>query len=373
MIRIGDQTGGESDVSRREVAMNCESTPDGRRGRIRRLMAIGVLTSVAGLLYWFYFSIDASEKLVRDGRLALSHRDFSLAIASAERALSQSQKLAIAWKLLAEAAGQSDQVDRSLEALEEYSQLNPDDAGKLGIHLGSLWMRRNFVRPAKRAFEISERLSVRVKFSLQMQEQIAAVTGHSRETVRCILELIKRDTFTKGDMLLITALVPRLADKNRLEAILQADPAYKSPLLAKTFDELYLKHIDVAERMLTEITVADPGDLEAQGALADLYARFLPEKFLAWHSHLPPAAVDDARIWAARGKWLSASGKTQSAIRCLHEALIREPEQLSTTVLIGQLLKVQNEPELGNAFLERGRRMQTIVDLNERLVEPRAA
>ena len=179
--------------------------------------------------------------------------------------------------------------------------------------------------------------------------------------------------FTRGDLILLTALVPRLVDKNRLDAILQADPTDKSPLLAKTLDKLYLKHIEVAERLLTQITTAHPDDIEAQGALAELYARFLPEKFLDWISHVNPEAVDDARIWSARGKWLSTCGKTASAIRCLHEALIREPEQLSTTVLLGQLLKTLDESELGNAFTERGRRMQRIVDLNERLVEPRAA
>ena len=353
--------------------MTSNTQPSQRRGWVREMMLIGGFTSIAGFLYCFFFTTTAAEKLVETGRVALSNRDFSLAIKSAESAIGQSQKSSSAWKLLAEATGQSGQFDRSLAALEEYSRLNPADAGELCIKLGSLWMRQNFVRPAKSAFRISENLSVRVRFSLQMQEQIAAVTGHSRETARCILELVKRDEFTRGDLILLTALVPRLVDKNRLDAILQADPTDKSPLLAKTLDKLYLKHIEVAERLLTQITTAHPDDIEAQGALAELYARFLPEKFLDWISHLNPEAVDDARIWSARGKWLSTCGKTASAIRCLHEALIREPEQLSTTVLLGQLLKTLDESELGNAFTERGRRMQRIVDLNERLVEPRAA
>ncbi len=360
-------------MSRRVVAMTSNLLPVERRGWTLALIWMGGGTSIAVFLFWFFLTASAAEKLVQTGRVALSHRDFSAATESAEAAITQSQKLPSAWKLLAEATGQGGQFDRSLAALEEYSRLSPDDAGELCIKLGSLWMRRNFVRPAKSAFRISEKLGIRVRFSLQMQEQITAVTGHSRETARCILELVKRDEHTRGDLMLLTAMIPRLADQNRLDAILQADPTYKSPLLARTLDELYLKHVDVAERLLIEITTAHPDDLEAQAALAEFYARFLPGKFLDWHSRLMPEAIDDARIWSARGKWLSTSGKTASAIRCLYEALIREPEQLSTTVLIGQLLKTVDELELGNAFTERGRRMQRIVDLNERLSEPRAA
>ena len=349
------------------------SKPSERRSRNFALISIAGCAFIAGLLVWFFFTATAAEMLVKQGKVALSRRDFSAAIGLAESAIDQSPRLRSAWKLLAEAAGQGGQFDQSVRALKEYARLKADDAGELCIKLGSLWMRQNFVGPAQRAFKISERLSVRVRFSLQMQEQIAAVTGHSRETARCILELVKRDEFTRGDLLLLTALVPRLADKNRLDAILRADPTYKSPLLAVTLDELYLQHIDVAQRLLTEITSAEPGDIEAQGTLAELYARYLPEKFLDWHSHLVPEASDDARVWSARGKWLATSGHTASAIRCLHEALLREPEQLSTTVLLGQLLKTHGESELGNAFIERGRRMQKIVDLNERLAEPRAA
>ena len=353
--------------------MTDDSMPAEQRGWSRAILLIGAFASILCVLYWVFSTKTVAETLVETGSMALSQRDFPRSIQCAESAIGKSPQLASAWKLLAEAAGQSSQFDQSLAALDEYARLNPDQAGELGIQLGSLWMRQNFVRPSKAAFRLSEKLGTRIRFSLQMQEQIAAITGHSRETVRCILELVKLDKFTRGDLILVTALIPRLADQNRLDAILQADPTYKSPLLAKTLDELYLKHIDVAHGLLTEITTAHPDDIEAQGTLAELYARFLPEKFLEWHSRLIPDAGDDSRVWSARGIWLAASGKTASAIRCLHEALIREPEQLSTTVLLGQLLKSVDESELGNAFTERGRRMQRIVDLNERLVEPRAA
>jgi len=195
------------------AAMKSHAKPAKRRRLIRAMLTIGVFTSIAGVFYFLFFKVTAAEKLVKTGRVALSRRDFSLATRSAESAIQQSPRLSSAWKLLAEAAGQSGQFDRSLAALDEYSRLHPDDAGELCIQLGSFWMRQNFVRPAKSAFGISERLSVRVRFSLQMQEQIAAVTGQSRETVRCILELVKRDQFTRGDLILLTALVPRLVDK----------------------------------------------------------------------------------------------------------------------------------------------------------------
>src|SRR5207244_363671 len=113
--------------------------------------------------------------------------------------------------------------------------------------------------------------------------------------------------------------------------------------------------------------IAHPDDFEAMGTLAELYARFMPDKFPTWQSQLSVAAREDARFWSAFGQWLMQRGENESAARCLHEALLREPEQLSTTAILGQLLKTLNETELGNAFSERGRHLQRIVDLNSRM------
>jgi len=335
-------------------------------------VAAGILiVAVFGELFRHY-TTGVVEQLIHDGRTAFSQGDDLASVDYAERALRLSPNAAPAWKLLAEAAGHAGPIDRSLEALEHYAQLRPNDAGKLGIRLAIVWMKQNRTLPAIQALQLAERLNVDATEAISLQEQIAAVTGHTRETVRCIIELLKRDAFTRGEMLLVTAMTPSLGDIERRDAIIKADPSNKAPLMSRALSEIALNHVDSAERLLKEIIAAHPENFEAVGLLGELYASMLPEKFIEWHNRLPASLSDDPRVWSARGKWLAHVGQTESAIRCLHESLLREPEQLTTTAQLGQLLKSHGDTELGNAFTERGGRLQRVTDLNRRLIEPRA-
>lgn len=335
------------------------------------IIAAILIAIICGTLYHQYKTWVVA-KLLRDGRMAFSQGDNTKSVDCAEHALRLSPNEVPAWKLLAESAGHAGRIDRSLEALERYAQLKPTDAGKLGLRLGIFWMKQNLTAPAIRALKVSEQLNVNATEAISLQEQIAAVTGHTRETVRCIIELLKRDAFTRGDMLLVTATTPSLADTERWKAIVEADPLNKAPLMAQALSEIALNHVDKAEELLQEIIAAHPENFEAIGLLGELYASMLPEKFLPWHRQLPSALSDDSRVWSARGKWLASMNQTQSAIRCLYESLLREPEQLTTTAQLGHLLKCDGAIELGNLFTERGRRLQRITDLNRRLNEPRA-
>jgi tetratricopeptide (TPR) repeat protein len=334
------------------------------------IAAAGV--GAAWSLYQVYAGY-AAERLVVEGNTACANQKFTAAVESAERAISFRPKLADAWHLLADASSQAGQVERALEALSAYALLEPDDAGPLGVRLGIYWMKQNQTAPAIRSLRLAESVKASSLEAISLQEQIAAVTGHPRETVRCIIELLKRDAFSRGDMLIVTAMLPGLGDLTRLDAIIQADPANKAPLLARALHAISLNHVAEAERLLLEINAAHPDDREACTTLGELYAVSLPEKFPSWHAGVPERWSDDARVWSARGKWLSQAGETEPAIRCLYESLVREPEQLTTTAQLGQLLKSRKELALGSVFIERARRLQAIVDLNRRLNEPRAS
>ncbi|HEY0981173.1 FG-GAP-like repeat-containing protein [Schlesneria sp.] len=359
------------------VPLNDQTVPtDAKRAKGRGgSLVVGTITAVVigavGLA--FMLSGDESEdQIVEQGRAHFAEHQFDLAIQQARRAIERSPELASAWYLLAEATDQKGQYDESLVALTQYSRLRPAEGGRLAMRLGNRWMQKNYVCPAAAAFRLSESLDVEQPQALLYQEQIAAVTGYPRETARCIIELLKRDAYTRGDLMLLTAQMPRIKDRERLEAILHADSKCKSPHLAVALDELDQSHIESAEKILLDVTSTHPDNFEAQGVLAELYAHYRPEKFISWHSKLPSQVQDDSRIWSARGKWLSEKGEISSAIRCLHESLLREPEQLSTTTLLGQLLKSHQHVELGTAFTERAKRLQKIIDLNGRLNESRS-
>ena len=328
-----------------------------------------ILVTICTQRHWL-IATESAGALLERGQLAFAEDQIAMAANCAERCVSLSPELASGWKLVAESAGRTGQFDRAFVALEEYARQRPDDAFKLAVRLGRDWMMRNQVGPAKQALKLAERFEVDGFEALKLQEQIASVTGHGREAARCIMELLKRKKFGRGEMMLITSVAPGVDDPKRLDAILRADPQNKSPQLALAVKEMNNSQHAVAEAYLLTITQAHPDDVEAVGLLAELYATFMPEKFLGWHADLLPQATDDVRVWAARGRWLAGIGKIDAAIRCLHESLERDPVQLSTTALLGQLLKVSHEMELGNAFSERAYRLQRIIDLNTRMNDP---
>lgn len=336
------------------------------------LVPIIALALITGVIYQSVVESDSAESLVERGGLALSQGNFEQAQRDAERSVELSPQMPSGWRLLAEAAGKNNQFQRASQALDEYCRLRPGDASRTSYRLGRDWMLLNQIGAAGRAFRTSEKDEAYAIDSFRLQAQIASVTGHPRETIRCLMELLKRRDFNRGELLLLSSVEPGVGDAVRLDAILKADPDNKRPHLAHVLNALNQNQYEDAERLLLMITSAHPEDTEAQGSLADVYARFLPEKFLSWHSRLPKDVEDDARIWAARGRWLQNAGHQESAIRCLHEALKREPELLSATSQLGQLLKSVNEPDLGSAFAERGLRLQRIVDYNARMLEPRA-
>ena len=342
------------------------------RWLVGMIAATGVLLGLVVLWKSLTFP-ETAEVLFERGQSALSRGNPELAEKSARRAVELSPRMASGWKLLAEALSRNNQLEQACDALEEYDRLRPDDGGQFAFRMGRDWMLRNRVGPASRALKLSEQADAHALESLKLQAQIAAVTGHARETSRCLMELLKRGSIARGELLLVTSAAPSIDDPVRLEAIRNADPDNPRPRLAEALHELNQNHYEQAEQILLRITAAHPDDVEAQGNLAELYAKFLPEKFLRWHAQLPLAMQDDSRIWLARGRWLSDTGRIEGAIRCLHEAIQREPEQLSATTLIGQLLKSVNETKLGSAFSERGHQLQRIVDFNVRMNEPRAS
>lgn len=328
------------------------------------------VTGMATLLIW-WLSHSSAEQSEAKARAALAQRDFAAAVDFLEATVRQSPRRVSAWKMLADAACHAGQASRSSSALEEAVRLAPAEMHSLCLQLGGRWMANNRIRPAIHAFQLAIVADPRPPQPYRLLAQIYAVVGHRREIVRNLMELVKRKEFTRNDLIVLTSVNPSIDDPTRLQQLLTADPADKTPLLSLAMQELDKNRVDSARDHLHAIVAAEPENAEAQGILGELYADFEPEQFVRWNAQLPSSLRDDARVWLARGKWLQTTGQTVAAIRCLQESYLREPENLAAVTLLGQLLKAEGETELGQAFTERGRRLQRIIDLSERIKEPR--
>ena len=352
--------------------MNTVSATSTRRSFLLRFVLFGALISAILLGIFWLRQDESADRWLEEGRQATDERDFAKAALALENAVKASPDSGTAWKLLADAAYRNGQPKRSIEALEAYGRLAPAEAAKLGVQLAGLWMTRNQIQPAIKALRLAVEFNPQSPEPYRLLAQIFGVTGHRSEVVKCLLELVKRNAFYRDDLIVLSSVNPSLDSPERLKLMLQADPSDKSPLIPFAMNELDRNQIPSAKKYLLQITDAQPDDMEAQSILGELYADFLPDEFLGWNSQLPPKAEHDARVWLARGKWLKTHGPADSTVRCLFEAIVREPESLSANMLIGQILKSQGELELGNAFTERARRLQRIMDLSSRMSEPRA-
>lgn len=312
------------------------------------------------------------EDLVADGRFAFDERKYEVALQLAGQALQQSSDLIEAWELSSEALAQTGKLDRSLEGLKKLAALDPEKGSRLGLRLGRKWMMENRIRHAIAALRFPEQTHPELVDPFRWQAQMAGVLGRPERVVRCLLELIKRKAFNRNDLISITSANPISADGQRLVQIVELDPQIRFQILAYSLHDIALNRLDEARRRLVEITDAHPGDTEAQGLLGEIYADVTPQEFLAWNSRLTSAADSEPRVWLARGKWLRHHGDIQGAIRCLHEAFLREPELQPANFLLGQLLIQEGESALGEEFTERGKRLQRITSLSARMNDQRA-
>ena len=352
--------------------MNTVPAASTRRSFLLRFVLIGALVIPILLAVLWLRQNNSADHWLEEGRRATEERDFAKATLALENAVKASPDSGTAWKLLADAAFRNGQPGRSIEALEAHGRLAPAEAAKLGVQLAGLWMSRNQIQPAIQALRLAAEYSPQSPEPYRLLAQIYGVTGHRSDVVKCLLELLKRNSFTRDDLIVLSSVNPSLDSPERLKLMLQADPTDKSPLIPFAMNELDRNQIPSAKKYLLQVTDVQPDDMEAQSILGELYADFEPDEFLDWNSRLPSNAEQDARVWLARGKWLKTQEETESTIRCLFEAMMREPESLSANMLMGQVLKSQGELELGNAFTERARRLQKVMDLSSRMNEPRA-
>lgn len=335
-------------------------------GTIALLVAV-----VVAVMFWGGSGKNA-EQFETAGRTHLNQGQFSLAVQTLQQAVQASPERLSSWKLLADAACRNGDPEVSLRALKVVSQLAPEDAHSLCLQLGGRWMASNRIQPAITTLKLATVAFSKPPQPYRLLAQIYGVIGNRREVVHCLVELVKRKDFTLNDLIVLSSVNPGVNDPQRLDQILKADPSDKTPLLSVVMRELDRNDVESARRYLREIIQSAPEHMEAQALLGELCAEFHPEEFLEWHDQLPFGAEKDSRVWLARGKWLSSSGQTRLAVRCLYESVWREPENLSAVTLLGQLLKSEGDTVLGNAFTERGRRLQQIIDLNERMKDPRS-
>jgi tetratricopeptide (TPR) repeat protein len=263
---------------------------------------------------------------------------------------------------VADAGEQTGDSARAVIALRRLTELDPASAASYWLRIGSLEMKQFHVHKADDALRRSLEIDPASSRAWRLRAQLTAILGRAGELTACLIQLIRHNSFTLDDLVVLAGYDPYIADPARLGATQRATSDATLLLLAQAREEFNADRRADAEKLLIKLVSMQPSNWEAQGLLGEQYAAQQGQKFMKWHAALPPGADDQPRIWLARGLFLRGRNEPHQASRCFWETVVREPELLIATEQLGQTLLACGELELGRQFLHRAKRMQQIVN-----------
>ena len=101
---------------------------------------------------------------------------------------------------------------------------------------------------------------------------------------------------------------------------------------------------DDAFARLETILSHSPQFLAGQAMLGELLVNQSDADFFEWHRQLPRDAETEPEIHYVRGLWARKSRESKVAARCFWETLRRVPTDRRATMLLGQQLRILNDP-----------------------------
>jgi tetratricopeptide (TPR) repeat protein len=329
--------------------------------------AIALTVLGGGAARWFW----SPEARVRRGLAAYERGDFKTAWTIAKSLSQSASDDPLVWQFVARVAERSSERDTALRAWSELRRLKPAQAGTWWLQQASAEMKAGRIVAAQAALQHCLQQEPSNAGALRLQTQLAGAVGDSRALQRALFTLLKQQPLTVDELVMLSATDPFTPDEQLLSMV-KADPdASDVPLLSEI--RLAWNRDDRAEakRLLQRRLTQQPDDADAAGLLGELLLNESDQAFLDWSSQLPESTKTSSRVWLAMGKWLSRRGDAEPAIRCLYEALLREPEHPAINVQLGQALRMKFEPELAEQFAERGRLLGEAQNLSQRILEQR--
>lgn len=314
--------------------------------------------------------VQPSVSSLRDeAQRALAAKNPQLAIEKSRQVLAREPKSLDGWGLLAKAGALAGNQDVWRPAMQQIERISPQQAFELYITIGGQEMHHLHAASAELALRRAIAISADRPEPWRLLAQLLSVQGRPRETVECLMALIRLGDFSLGD--LQTLAWPNLAigDAARVDQLLAADPGNLVPMLSRVNDALNNNHAADAEKILWRILERHPDSSRAIAMLGRLLAERDSEEFPRWQREFSSRAIEEPESWIAQGIWLRNHGQTSAAARCFHQAVELDPRHLSALMELGQALQSLGETSLASSILEFGRHQQEISELSRRTEE----
>lgn len=309
------------------------------------------------------------KTLTIDAKKAIVAGDSGRAVEKTQQLVLRAPKSIEGWILRAQAGALAE--DRTIwePAIEIVESANPKEALALWMTIGGREMRNLHAATAEHAFRRAIAISRDRPEPWRLLSQLLSVQGRPRETVECLLALIRLRDFTTGDLLTLAWQNSAINDPSRVGSLLQADPENLVPMLAYVGSALNENRAADAEQYLDRILARHPDSSRALALLGRLLADRDAPEFLLWQRDRSARAALEPEAWIAQGVWLRTHEQTSAATRCFHRAVELDPRHLSALSELGHALQMLGETSLGAAFLERAGVQQEISNLAKRIEE----
>lgn len=327
----------------------------------RRQLKVIALCIIAGAVALRSWPI-ATESLLRQAHAAKSHGDLNRALALATRVIERDPQSLEGLLLAGFIANKMGNTEKELE----YCRRIPESAGGLEVadRLKSAGQAALRCGRASDAEYFYRRAGTLLPDDQMIHRRLGTLLlGEARrwESAPHLLALVKGMSFTLEELAFL-GNADEVYDAEKMIAFFeQSVPDDLIPSMGRARLKIFQLSLADAEAILQQILSQQSDFLEARvqlGVVLMLQARH--EELLDWANELTPAMQRHPDTWWVLGKRAREIGDTQGAIRCAWETLRLEPNHLSATYLLAQLLPVEGHPTEGQYFLQRATNLEIL-------------
>ena len=323
------------------------------------VLAVGMMAGLSVLYFW---PVSAAV-LLKQARVAEGRGDFDRALRLADSATQKDPQSIDGLLYAATIAGKKGDTEQEFAY---YRQLPEAAATNLSV------ARR--LKDAGQAALKSGRASdaelfyVRAELGLPDDQIIhrrlaTLLMGEARrwESARHLFALVRGMSFTLEEIAFLGNNEEIYQAEEMIAYFEKAVPEDAVPSMGRARLKIYQLSMNEAETILRRILEQRPDLTEAYVQLGVILATDSRiEELEVWRNQLPLAALEHPETWSVIGKRAREIGDDEGAIRCAWETLRRDPNHLSATYQLGQLISARGQTEDARVMFDRASKLEVL-------------
>lgn len=281
------------------------------------------------------------EKVATAKGLLASNRNAE-ALWFCKRALANAPNDAAILLMAGEAATK---LEKFPEAIQLYSQVPESSRMSAAVAkwaLGEIYLHLGQPTSSIEAFLISVKLNPEQYDAHERLIWLLSACGRRSEILPHAMTLLRAERATPVLLVDLGNLWTDAYPWGELEKFRQAAPEDVAPLLPFAMRAFQNGELQQAETLLDQYLKQQPSITAAHVLRGRIWMINSPNRFADWNKALPKNADASADMWLVKGTWFEQSGNTDAALRCMAEAVRREPNHAGAHANLARLLSNTN-------------------------------